>query len=488
MRKSSLEKLRDSKKSTQTQMHLGSYEELLKLLCDGSRKPEERRLNPTQLEFNASTDPISLYMGVVGCAKTSTICSVAWSRALFQPGSKIIVSRQDYNDLMGTTYVRMTEMLNLLPKGTQIGRDKTPPEKWTIQPVPMLQEDGTIDDRPSEITFMALKEDLGSVEANCWVIDEANEVEEKRIHEIQMRLRAPGGNYVTALCCNPPDKHHWLYTACTGKDFQDRYVKPPWMKLFTPKPNENQRNLPKDYYTKHAANMPPDMVQRLIEGNWGSDLNGVPVYKEFKYAIHVHEGLKWDGHGQMYRFWDFGYNRPCVIWAYCDWEGRLIILGSELGEKLEAKPWAQKVKAWSKERFPGVTEWLDFGDPAIVQKKDTGSTLHDFHQEGITMHYRPSTIEAGAKLIRSRLNLLISGEPALQIEKNANDILIRALRGGYRMDKAGLKPFKDGYYDHLMDALRYGLINLFQGGDDTKPATHYGALPASIEYQREHDV
>ena len=42
-----------------------------------------------------------------------------------------------------------------------------------------------------------------------------------------------------------------------------------------------------------------------------------------------------------------------------------------------------------------------------------------------------------------------------------SDILCEAMAGGYHMDdKTGDKPEKDGFYDHLADALRYAIINL----------------------------
>jgi hypothetical protein len=350
---------------------------------------------------------------------------------------------------------------------------------------------GELRDELSQITFMGLKDAMGSYEFNWAAVDEADEVDEKRIHEIGTRLRHRGGNYTVMLAFNPPDKHHWLYTACTGRDFQDRQVKEPWMKLFMPRPDENVRNLPVGYYDELAKDLPEDMKQRLIEGQWGSTFNGQPVYREFKFGVHVKDNLDWDIGSPLLRFWDFGYHRPCCIWAQVDFFGRLLILHSELGSNVEATAWVAFCKSISAQKFPGAKRWLDFGDPAANQQKDTGKTVAILYKAGITLRFRPSRIEPGLRQVRKLLSTLIDGEPAIQIERRGNTILIAALRGGYRLSDDGQKAKKDGYYDHLADALRYGVINVFADGGDQ--AHEYAAsvpdvLPSSVEYQEEHDV
>lgn len=497
MRKSQIEKLRDAKKKYEDQVQM-SIEDLMKLLVDGSRPVSERRLNPTQREVILATDRMSAYMGPAGCAKTSTICTFAWLRSLLHPGNKTFIGRYDYNDLMGTTKQRMEEMLSRLPKGILIDRDKSPPERWYVRPIPMPDPvTGEVRDEPSEFMFMGMKDSLGSYEFHVGIVDEADEVEEKRVHELGTRLRAPipasdgDWRYRIVLCFNPPDNTHWLYTAATGKDFQDKFIKPPWLRVWVPRPDENVRNLPAGYYDDLAKHLPEDMKVRLIEGQWGATFPGAPVFREFKFNLHVVDDLVWDGSSTMYRFWDFGYNRPYCCWAYVDWLGRLKVLHETLGHKEEARAFARRCIGISNERFPNA-QFVDFGDPAVRQKKDTGSTLADFAKEGIQMRYRILDIEPGLRLIRQRLNLLIDGEPALQFSRNGVPILIKAFRGGYHFkDKPSangkIEPVKDGFYDHPMDGFRYGLTNLYSDGLETVPQiiTNYASLPSSIEYTGE---
>lgn len=449
MRKSNVERLRESKAKAQPQTELEGVEGLLTLLLGGP-------LLRTQRQFIYDTDRIKGYKGPAGCAKSSTLAAIGLSRALLQPGSKGFVSRNDYNDLQDTTVLVMQEMLNRLPKGVLLDRDKSPPMKWWIRPA--------VEGDPSEITFMGLADDVVGIKANWWLVDEMNEVVENRIHQINARLRAEGGDYLLAGAFNPPDKHHWLYTACTGNDFQDKFVKKPWMKLYEPQAKENVVNLPEGYYETLAETMPEDQRMRYVDGEWGSDFGGQPVYREFKYGLHVRDGLKFDKSQVLYRFWDFGYARPACIWAQLTYEGHLLILREHMGHNVEVGPFADYIKAQTVQRFPHPRGIVDFGDPAVVQKKDTGSTLGELWKHGIQMQYQSSTIEKGLKLVRHRFTTLIDGEPAVQIDRAGCPILVSAVRGGYALDKKGEKPVKDGYYDHLADTFRYGVLNIDNGG------------------------
>lgn len=466
MRKTAVERLRDAKRKKVSKVEM-TFEGLLLLLLDGDRAPDQRNILPTQRKFIFDGSRLKAYKGPAGCAKTSTICAAGLMRALFQPGSKGLVARYDYNDLMDTTKLRMEEMINRLPPGVLLQRDKSPPEKWWIQPVL-----GSGDpDEVSEITFMGLKDPKGSYEFDWAIIDEADECEDKHVRLVNSRLRNRVGGkdlpYSVMLAFNPPDVTHWLYTACTGLDHRNRKVAEPWLQLFEPEPEENLRNLPAGYYEELTRSLLPDQAARLVRGEWGGTFPGSPVYKEFNPVMHCKSGLaqKFDPHSVLYRFWDFGYNHPAVVFAQLDDRGRLLILRELVAEKIEIQPLAERVKNFTVEMFPGARDVRDYGDPAARQKKDTGSTLTELGKVGITLMYRivPS-IEEGVRHVRTVLTRLVDGEPQFQIDPHEAPVLTAALRGGYHLDdKTGTKPVKDGYYEHIADALRYGVSNVMQG-------------------------
>lgn len=493
MRKSKMEKLLQARRKTQEPQQM-TMEELFLLLLDGDRLKEERTALPTQRMFNMDPSRIKGFMGPVGSAKTSTLCSGAYLRALLTPGSKGLVARANYNDLMDTTGLRMQEMLNRLPKDILLDRDKSPPMKWYLQAVPTLDEEGGIlCDDPSSITFMGLQDGLGSYEFDWAIVDEMAEVEEQRVHEINTRLRNrpkswPAGaeGYSLAGAFNPPDTMHWIYTATTGRDHTGRKVKEPWMKLFQSAPRENERNLPPGYYERLAQTLPEDMRVRLVEGQWGSTFEGAPVYREFKYGTHAKDELiaKYDRYQPLYRFWDFGYRHPFCVVVQPDERDRLLHLVEIVRFNLEIDPFVTAVKQTCERHFPGHTEWYDYGDPAARQKKDTGSTLAALQRSKIHLRWRIATIDDGLRVCRLELERLIDGEPAIQFDRQLCPTLINALRGGYHLDDSGQKPVKDGLYDHSADAWRYGIYNLC-AGSMSKSAT--ANLPKSLAYNPKAD-
>ncbi len=487
MRKSTLEKLRDAKRKKVEPQQM-SLEDLFLLLLDGHRPKPERQALPTQRAFAYDAERIRLYLGAIGCAKTSTLCSAGWMRALLQPGSKGLVARANYNDLMDTTGLRMQEMLDRLPKGILLDRDKSPPMKWYIQPVPTLSPEGDVmDDSASTITFMGLQDGLGSYEFNWAIIDEVSEVVEQRVHEVNTRLRNQGGNYAIMMAANPTDTFHWLYKACTGKDHSGRTVGEPWVKLYTPRPKENVRNLPPGYYEQLAASLPADMRMRLIEGQWGATFEGQPVYREFSYDLHTFDNLikKYDRHAPLHRFWDFGYRRPWCGWFQQDMQGRLLGFLEKLGENQEIGPFVRQCKAVQELHFPNHQQVHDFGDPAARQQKDTGSTLTELGKEGILLRWRIVGVDESIREGRNWLERVIDKEPAFQFDRQGMPVLINALRGGYALDGNGQKPVKDGYYDHSADGWRYGVVNLYGGGGGPN---HMKNLPKTLEYDPHFDT
>lgn len=475
MRKSNFERLKEARRVQNSNLILNSLDEFYGSLLGGP-------MLPTQKRFIYGPELCKAYKGPAGCAKSSTLAASAMGTALLVPGSKLFVSRADYNDLMDTTMGDMIAMLDKLPKGTLLDRDKSPPMKWWIKPAVV---DGAPDDaNVSQVTFMGLKDGLGSIQATRWYIDEADEVAEERAREILMRLRAKGDerDYSANFVFNPPSKSHWLYKACTGKDAQGLKVADPWMTLYEPLPRENVKNLPKDYYEKRAAHMSVEQRQRFIDGEWGATFPGLPVFREFRPELHVKRGLGYNPSSLLFRFWDFGYHHPVCLFAQLTPFGNLRVLKEVIGSAEEVGPFANKINAITASAFPKA-DVRDYGDPAVKQHKDTGSALAKLYEAGIQILYRTTKIEVGVSLIRKLLERQANGEQLLQFDDNCT-VLIDAMKGGYHLDKLGEQPKKDGVYDHPVDALRYGIVNLFGGYSRN---TEVSDLPDNLAYDPSED-
>lgn len=478
MRNSKLEKLRNARRKEAKQTTVSSWDELLAIMLGGP-------LNPTQRETIYDTHRITGYMGPEGVAKTSTGCAKGLLRALTQPGSQGIVARKDFNDLLKTTMQTMQDMLNRLPPGILIDRDKQPPVRWWIQPM--------VEGPPSEIVFTGLKEELSGHAYDWAYVDEADEVEEQPILRLDGRMRSQASlknnAYSLLLTFNPPPKTHWLYTACTGYDAEGRYIRDPWVHLYRPKPQENNHNLPIDYFERRLASYSEDMKQRLVYGEWGSVFDGEAVYREFSRKLHVRR-LTYNPNYRLFRFWDFGYNRPCCIFAQMDAEGRLLVLRCILGNKEEIGPFAARCKSITAQYYgESINNVTDYGDPAVAQHKDTGSTQMELTKANITMLYTYQTrdMDMSLRAVRTQLERMIRGEPALQFDEEHAAILIDALAGGYRKDKQGLKPLKDGYYEHPADAFRYGVFNVFGGMSQIPVVPGSTRYPDSLAYDARQD-
>ncbi len=501
MRKSKREKLLDLKKKAEPPKQM-TLEDLFIRLLGPSPIDGSWGYNPTQKAFVWDPAPFKGFMGPKGSAKTSAGVGGIMLRCLTQPGTKALIARQDYNDLKQTTKLRAEEMLGRLPKGVLIDRSKEPPETWYLEAAPVYDAEGNLlSDSPSQITFMGLAaaEEMGSYEFDCAFIDEASEVSDRSVHAVNGLMRniptwwskvpdyaRPG--YTTMLAFNPTDTFHWLYTACTGLNHEGRKIQDPWIKLFIPKPGENQRNLPFDYYQRLASSMPEDMRIRLVEGMWGATFEGAPVYREFKYDLHARFDLmkRYDPYVPLIRFWDFGYNHPYVVWCQQDHMGRLLHLKELMGSKEEIKPFVERARSTiERQFFPGHRGgFFDYGDPAARQKKDTGSTLTHLAEVGIHLRYQLLGIDEGLRAVRLWLERLVDGEPILQYDREGCSILISALRGGYHLDDTGQKPVKDGYYDHPADADRYGITNVL-GTAEGMPSLE--GMPKSLEYASQND-
>lgn len=495
MRKSLREKLADAKRQSINNQVMTPEQMFALLLDDHGRDANERKANPTQILFYNSDEIYKGYMGPKGCSKTSTLVGTGLMRSIYAPGSKGFIGRNDYNDVMITTGKRAEEMLARLPKGMLLDRSKNPPMQWWIQPIPTLSPEGDIiDDTPSEITFVGMEslEAGGSFEVNWGIIDEAHEVKEENVRVTSGWLRYRGGNYFVGLAWNPTDTFHWLYRACTGKDHQGRSVGNPWITLFLPNPRENQRNLPDAYYETQAQTMTEDQKIRLIEGKWGATFEGAPVAPEFKYDLegkpwHARSGLmqRYDKYAPLFRYWDFGYRHPFCCWTFFDWLGRHITVHEQMGTDIEIGPFIEQCRAKEKQWFPDHKGgYIDWGDPAARQKKDTGSTLAVMIQNGITLQYQIKTIDEGLQAVRVNFGKMVEGEPLMQIDKDLCPILCNTWRGGYHRDDTGHKPVKDGFYDHPADTYRYGVTGTL-GVIDGKVLMK--DMPKTLEYNRQND-
>lgn len=384
-------------------------------------------------------------MGAFGAGKTIAGVWEAIDRSLRFPGNRGVISRMTYRELEDTT-------------------KKVFFEQCTEYRVPILEYRKSDDlvvlgvpGHTSEIMFRSLDDPLklGSVEIGWFYIDEAYEVSLDAFRMLEGRLRLKNvPRRVGWMTTNPPNVDHWIH------------------KLFVEDRNPNYRlihsssydnpYLPKAYIENLEQNYPLSWRRRFLLGEFGFLTNGKPVYEGyFDRDVHVRK-LQYNPARTVYRSWDFGWRHPAVVWFQLDEDGRVLVLKERMGTDIFLDPFADQILAISREDFKGV-DFEDFCDPAGHQRTDMSekSSVEILQSKGVYPKSRKTPIKEGLEIIGRLMTKVLNKRPMFLIDESCK-ILIEGFEGGYHWPENGdpNSPEKDGYYEHLQDALRYGVVNL----------------------------
>lgn len=214
-----------------------------------------------------------------------------------------------------------------------------------------------------------------------------------------------------------------------------------------------------EWYQRERKSNPEFDREYLL--TWGAVV-GEPVFKPL-YKKQTHERrMEPLPKTLVMRGWDFGYTRPACVWAQFDGTNQLGIRKELLGEDETIDQFGLRVVNLSREIF-GAARFEDYGDPAGHQRNDKSERtsiqiLKDLY--GIKVRTRPSEIQQGLERIRYHLLPRGDGRPGVVVDPDQCPILAFGFARGYvRDEKDPEKPLKDGYYDHLFDALRYLAIH-----------------------------
>lgn len=337
---------------------------------------------------------------------------------------------------------------------------------------------------------------LGSVEFSGATLEEADSILQAAVETVPQRIREASGvkSRFIFYPINPPSESHWL------------------VKFF----NENKQDNPLDFHEIHMTmednrywldleapgyietqysiyGHRPALFRRMILGEYGPDSKGDPIFQDvFSRDFHVYK-RKIDGQNrspiierwteeQMWKLgpvclcWDFGWNHPCLVVFQDRDYGRfdqIVILGAWLGDRELLRLFAGYIMGRVQQMLPNA-EFLSFCDPAGAQKSNQGvtdqSAVDILESLGVKPRYMRSDVEYGvnlmADLLASNYTYGRSGvQPLLLIDDNEfTQDVIDGFEIGYVQDPRAvledkMRPLKDGKYDHIFDALRYGIIH-----------------------------
>jgi len=208
-------------------------------------------------------------------------------------------------------------------------------------------------------------------------------------------------------------------------------------------------------------------MRRSSRAGWESEMLCIKpsldnvVFSEFDPAVHVRP-VDYNPNLALYRTLDFGFINPFVcLWIQADHDGIVRVIDEYVRSRATIDAHAEQVTA----RTPCPEEKVTatFCDPAGAGSNDvTGtSAVRELRTLGIATRYRRSSILEGIELIRRAIRCG-DGRSTLVISPRCPR-LIEALQCYHYPDAsqaaAGELPFKDGVYDHPIDALRYFFVN-----------------------------
>jgi len=403
--------------------------------------------------------PVLYLQGGVGAGKTRAFLAPV-NEMLFEiPDLKVLWGRQDFADLRLSA---MDTFLEVMP-GELIADKNEQEHKYVIA------QSG---EKQSKIYFRDLKDlkGLGSQEFGIIVVTEAHEISLNAYRTLKQRARQQNVPTMILMEGNPPNEDHWLNNVLDPEhdDFDSDIEK--W-EVST---RENWSNL-SEVYRNSLEKMPNSWKIKYLEGRTGFTPDGRPFYEGFKEELHTGD-FDWNTQIELLGGFDYGYHHPAHLITQIGTDGRWYILKEILGNDEILDFFADRCLGLVNVKYPNAL-WRYYGDPAGKQVNDKSEKTSEDILKGkkINVQSRPSSYRERKEIIEKLLNTMINGKPALMVDKSCR-IIIDGFLGGYHypVAKEGETtpevPVKDGYYEHLMNALEYIAVNIFTAVKRNEPA------------------
>ena len=402
--------------------------------------------------------PILYLQGGVGSGKTRAILAAALELLFEIPNLRALWGRQDFNDLRVSA---METFFEVLP-AQLIVEQSIQEHRYKI---------GQPDGKTSQIFFKDLKDlsGLGSQEFGLVLITEVHELSMNALRVIKMRCRQANVPTMILMEGNSPNEGHWLDNITNPK--HEDYDKD--IQMINVSTYENWDNL-SSVYKNSLEGMPASWKKKFMLGKFGFMPDGKPFYKGFDETIHTGD-FQWNEYREVLVGWDFGYHHPAVVATQIDDWDRWVILKSIMGEDITIDKFCDQVNTQFNIWFPNAN-FLHLGDPACTQVNDKSEkTSWDIcRDKGFLIHHRPSHYRLRQEVIDQKLSRIVNRKPQLLVNNaqpgDDNQIIIDGFLGGYHYPNRKEQqqfttkmeaPFKDVYYEHLMNALEYIAVNMF---------------------------
>lgn len=345
-------------------------------------------------------------------------------------------------------------------------------------------------------------ENLKSLELTGAFVNEANSIRSEAISMLFGRIgRYPSVDMLMGKKCrysllmdtNMPDDMHWYYKLAEivkpkGWEF---FRQPPAMlkeqdksgnTIYVPNrgqkiaegilPAENIQHLGEgwNYYYKHAQTATPEWMNVFVCGEYGTLIEGKPVYNLYSDARHHSDKeLKFDPHKTLFLMFDFGRD-PCCIICQMGWGGQVRVLEEVIANDRMGieRFWETQLKdiLTNKYRFGRGVHLFAVGDPAGEGKNQVTEDSPHSYLNGKGIPVIPCLVQRPKDRIPC-VDYFLSrsadkGEPALLLSKDVK-ILRKGFNGHYYYKR--MEQFADEVYSgepcknsfsHPHDAFQYG--------------------------------
>lgn len=401
--------------------------------------------------------------------------------------SRWFAVRNTYPDLFGTTIKDWLSMYGDLGHFKH-GNKEPPTHKLKFK-----LEDGTTVE--AEVVFIALdrpehvKKLRGTQGTGFWL----NEVKELNKAIVDM-CDGRHGRYPSMVSggvkptwhgmfgdTNAPDEDHWYYKLAEEdkpegwKFFRQaggliRMGKGKHIKYIVNPAAENLHNLPRDYYKNIMAGKSLQWIGVNLANEYGTVMDGKPVYPNFNDMIHVAADDIEPVKGiPLELSWDFGGTPVCMVHQTMP-NGQWRII-DEIMNVRGVRQLANFVKQELARKYPDIAIDEDgVGDPAGNAGVDTDNrTCFDELADADLPASPASTnnFQPRWEAVDGYLTRIIDGEPALLISPRCR-VTRKGFLGGYcfqRVQVSGDERFKDvpnksNPYSHPHDAIQYQGLKL----------------------------
>lgn len=366
------------------------------------------------------------WMGSAGSSKSYTITQKLIIRACRQQ-IKILVCRRYGTTIRNTVFATFKEILG----------------KWKLTPYVKIRETDFNIKFPngSEIIFLGLDDEAKLLSLNnigTIFIEEAYEVPQNMVEQLNLRMRGNVANQQLILAWNPISKSSWLYDFSVGN--------PPANSIFIHSTYKDNPFLGAEYISalEELYTRNPQKARVFCDGEWGVDAEGL-VFQNWKVEEFNPQELAASGLEHRCGC-DFGYIDPSTIVAslYDKKNGKIYVYNEfyKRGCQLDTL-----YEAMTKMQLTRTKIYMDSSEPRSIDY---------FKRKGINA--QPCIKGAGS--VNSRIAFLQNHQ--IIIHPSCKNVIMEFENFAYERNKDGtLKESYTHEFSHAIDGLGYAYSDIY---------------------------